>query len=142
MLIQTVSDNEALQNWVMIVARSYKLPRHIAGSLFENYSDQGFRPYPPFRLYLGSVKSGPVAAGLLLLGIHSAGIYNVGTLPEGRRRGYGAAITRHAMLKARELGYPIAALASTEMGVGIYQRLGFVECCRLEIYEIKKPKKR
>jgi ribosomal protein S18 acetylase RimI-like enzyme len=140
--VQIVSDVEALHNWVKIVARSYNQPRRIARSLFELYSAQAFGPHRPFRLFVGSSESHPVAAALLLSGIHSSGIYNVGTLPKARRHGFGAALTRHAMLEARALGYPIAALVSTAMGVGIYQRLGFEECCLLELYRIKKtPRK-
>lgn len=142
LVIQAVSDSQGLQSWVRIVAHSYNEPRSIAGLLFELYEGQGFGIHLPHRLFIGSLENGPVAAALLLMGIHSAGIYNVGTLPEARRHGYGAALTRQAMLEAKGLGYTVAALASTEMGVGIYQRLGFNECCRLEIYRLKKPKGR
>ncbi|MFG3555388.1 GNAT family N-acetyltransferase [Micromonospora sp. NPDC047557] len=52
-------------------------------------------------------------------------LYFVGTQPEQRRQGVGAAMTRAALDLARERGAHTAALTSSPSGEGIYRRLGF-----------------
>ncbi|MEU8298522.1 GNAT family N-acetyltransferase [Micromonospora sp. NPDC048909] len=52
-------------------------------------------------------------------------LYFVGTQPEHRRRGVGAAMTAAALDLARERGVRTAALTSTAAGESLYGRLGF-----------------
>ncbi len=64
-----------------------------------------------------------------------AGIYCVTTLPEARRRGIGRHITAAALETARAQGCTRAIVQSTEMGRGLYRRLGFGEYCRIRMLE-------
>ena len=64
-----------------------------------------------------------------------AGIYCVSTAKPARRRGIGAAVTLAALLEARDLGHTIGVLTSSEMGYPVYRGLGFVEYCRIGLYE-------
>ncbi|MEU7610974.1 GNAT family N-acetyltransferase [Micromonospora sp. NPDC049204] len=52
-------------------------------------------------------------------------LYFVGTQPEHRRRGIGAALTRAALDLASERGARAAALTSSPIGEPVYRRLGF-----------------
>ncbi|MEV4808840.1 GNAT family N-acetyltransferase [Micromonospora avicenniae] len=52
-------------------------------------------------------------------------LYYVGTQPEHRRQGIGAAMTRAALDLARERGVRTAALTSTAIGEPVYRNLGF-----------------
>ncbi|MET7751290.1 GNAT family N-acetyltransferase [Micromonospora sp. NPDC005367] len=52
-------------------------------------------------------------------------LYYVGTQPEHRRQGIGAAMTRAALDLAREHGVRNAALTSTAIGEPVYRNLGF-----------------
>ncbi|MGQ5259954.1 GNAT family N-acetyltransferase [Micromonospora sp. ZYX-F-536] len=52
-------------------------------------------------------------------------LYFVGTQPEERRRGIGAAMTRAALDLAAGRGVHTAALTSTPIGEPVYRRLGF-----------------
>jgi len=63
-----------------------------------------------------------------------AGIYNVGTVPEARGKGIGAAITLAPLLEARSRGYKIAILHASELGYSVYRRLGFQDYCQMNIY--------
>ena len=63
------------------------------------------------------------------------GVYNVGTLPGHQRRGYGEAIMRHALEKAREeTGLERTILQSTAQGLPIYQRMGYRTVTRVLVY--------
>ena len=54
------------------------------------------------------------------------GLYNVATIPEYRHRGFGEAITRHAIDAAiRETNSTRIVLQSTSDGLRLYQRMGF-----------------
>jgi ribosomal protein S18 acetylase RimI-like enzyme len=79
----------------------------------------------PQRFYLGYLEGEPVCAAELALAAGVAGIYGVVTLERFRRRGFGTAMTRHAMMEARDSGCPTAILQATAAGAGIYARLGF-----------------
>ena len=75
--------------------------------------------------FVGRVDHAPVATASLLLTPPVGGIYFVCTRPDHRRRGYGAAITRHAMSHAANGGATHAVLGSSPMGQPVYEKLGF-----------------
>ena len=64
-----------------------------------------------------------------------AGVYCVSTIVSARRRGIGAAITLAALREARDLGFTVGVLGSSEMGYPVYRKLGFEEYCRIGLYE-------
>jgi ribosomal protein S18 acetylase RimI-like enzyme len=78
-----------------------------------------------------------VAAGFTV--DRSVGIFNVATPAEHRSRGYGGAITAHAVRAGFAAGADFAYLESSAMGESVYRRLGFRE---VETYTIlTRPRK-
>ena len=51
-----------------------------------------------------------------------------------RRQGIGAAVTLAPLLEARDMGYEVGILHASPMGLGMYGRVGFQECCRMSHY--------
>jgi ribosomal protein S18 acetylase RimI-like enzyme len=94
----------------------------------------GLRFDIPLSNYVGYLSGQPVATSELFLGAGVAGIYWVSTLPEARRKGIGLAITQAPLLQAREMGYRLGILHSSDQGMGTYRQLGFVEKCRMGHY--------
>lgn len=76
-------------------------------------------------LYLGLVKNRPVCTAIRFTTNRVAGIYGVSTIPEFRRRGFGAAITRRAVLDGGEEGCERSYLQSSKMGRSVYESLGY-----------------
>jgi ribosomal protein S18 acetylase RimI-like enzyme len=63
------------------------------------------------------------------------GVYNVATLPDHRRRGYGEAVMRHALAEAeRERPSRPVVLQSTNDGLRLYERMGFRTVARFSVY--------
>ncbi|MCB0116764.1 MAG: GNAT family N-acetyltransferase [Caldilineaceae bacterium] len=67
----------------------------------------------------------PVTSSTLLVAGGIAGIYDISTPPEHRRRGFGSAITVATLNLARAKGQRHVCCMASDMGLPIYQRLGF-----------------
>ena len=61
-----------------------------------------------------------------------AGIYDVATRPEYRRRGFGSALFKHLVNEAKQAKYESAVLVASAEGAGIYERAGFQKDCVVE----------
>ena len=92
------------------------------------------------RHYVGYLKDVPVSSSTLLLAGGIACMWDVSTLPEHRRKGYGACLTRVGLDDARRKGYRYASLNASSLGYSLYRSLGFnVECA---IPEYRWPPRR
>lgn len=132
--IEQVRDEATLQTWLRIMIAGSELLEEALTVLLSILSRYGFKDNPAVHFYLGRLNNQPVATSLLFLGGGVAGIYNVATLPEVRKRGIGTALTLFPLLQAREHSYRIGTLQSTEMGLHVYQRLGFRAYCAFRVY--------
>ena len=88
------------------------------------------------QMFTGRVAGRPVAAAMGYVLDDVVGVFGVATVASARRRGYGAALTRAAMLT--ETGLP-AILAPSEEGESMYCRLGFEPVGGLTIWTSANP---
>ena len=65
-------------------------------------------------LYVGYVDGQPVASSALIATHRVAGVYNVGCLPAHRRRGFGEAMTWHAVRRGAEMRCVMAGATGCE----------------------------
>ena len=56
------------------------------------------------------------------------------TVPEARGKGIGTAITWQGCFDAQQRGYVHAILLSSAMGYSVYQKLGFEEIFKAQVY--------
>jgi len=132
--VQIVRDQAALRSWCDVLSQIFSLPALANEALFDFMKILGFGPEAPVKNYI-VLEDGEIAAvSSLILGGGVAGIYNVGVMPKARRKGFGRMATVAALLEARELGYPIGVLQSTDMGFGLYSSLGFKTHCIFSRY--------
>ena len=82
----------------------------------------------------GAAGGEPVATWFMVLGAGVAGVHGVGTLPQARRQGIGAAMAMAPLREARAMGFRVAVLRASTLGAGIYRRLGFRQCGEISIY--------
>jgi GNAT superfamily N-acetyltransferase len=138
LVIEKVVENETLRKWCQTNIVGFEWPESLNDVLFNFYFDLGSDENVPLVNYIGWLNDEPVATSTLFLGAGIAGIYNVVTLPDARRKGIGAAITLKPLLEARAMGYRVGILQASEMGASVYRKLGFQEYCKIGNYVMEK----
>jgi GNAT superfamily N-acetyltransferase len=134
-VVERVRDKAGLAAWVETLGSGFGQGPVEAEWVGEMYRRLGLGDEGPWHHYLGLLESEPVATATSFFGAGVAGIYFVCTVERARRRGIGAGITLAALLEARDLGYSVGVLGSSEMGYPVYRGLGFEEYCRIGLYE-------
>jgi len=130
-----ITDRVAIKTWCQIICSGCGLAGFVSDAFFDLYNSYLSGANSCMKFFLGSLRGDPVAASMLFLGDGVAGIYNVVTTPEVRGQGIGTALTLAPLLEARSNGYRVGVLTSSEMGIGVYRRLGFQEICKFGDYE-------
>jgi ribosomal protein S18 acetylase RimI-like enzyme len=80
---------------------------------------------PRVQAFVARLDGRPVGYSLAIASERANGVYNVGTLPDARRRGVGAALTWAAVSAGRHGGFDCAVLQSTPMARRLYEAMGF-----------------
>jgi ribosomal protein S18 acetylase RimI-like enzyme len=122
--IEEVRDETMLLDFKHVFVETYGIPEW-AGQAWVAATLHAGMGRPPWKMYVGYLNGAAVATNMLFNGGGVASVYAVATLPTAQRQGIGGAITLQPLLEARALGYHYAVLFATEMGVPVYERLGF-----------------
>lgn len=130
--IRAVTHEEEARTWAHVFRLGYGLPPDWEPAVYNLATKLGLDF--PIHNYIGYLDDEPVATSCLFLGAGVAGMYSVSTLPKARGKGIGALITQKPLLNARELGYRIGVLQSSEMGFNVYKKLGFRHLCQIEYF--------
>jgi ribosomal protein S18 acetylase RimI-like enzyme len=92
--------------------------------LFDRFS-RVVTQVPEARWYVGRADDAIVSTALGFTLAGATGIFDVATPSEHRGRGYGAALTSHALRDGFDAGSEFGYLQSSTIGHGVYERLGF-----------------
>lgn len=87
---------------------------------------------------MGYVNDQPVSISLGFISDGVMGIYNIATMPEFRRKGYGRLMTIDLILRGTKAKVKGSTLQSSEMGKRVYEKLGFESKYELKQYSIIK----
>jgi len=128
--VRRVADAQTLRDHVDVVAAAFDWDGQLLGRVFttELVEDD------TWRAYVGYADGRPVASSQLLTTDGVAGVYYVATLPQHRRRGFGEALTRHALNEGSAAGCDLASLQASPMGLPIYERMGFQQVSYYRTY--------
>ncbi len=128
-VIQPSTEDE-LSQYITLVCEAYELPEWLARQILNT----DFIAQPNVHLYLALVEGIPVSTSMLVNTPEVAGIYWVATGKASRKKGYGELVTWHAVREALQQGYSNVILQASAMGQPIYQRMGFENICRYELW--------
>ena len=134
--IKPVKDVETLKDWIKAATEGFGLKKSSSELMFDIESELSFGEHLPRRSYVGYLNGRPVSCSLLLMTSGVAGLFCVATIPEVRRIGIGALISLVPLKGARERGYKVGVVHSSQMGYGVYRRLGFQDYCRIGMYQL------
>lgn len=128
--IRDAADEEFLRTWTTVFVKGYGLPSDWENQVLDLWEKLALDSR--MRNYVGYLNGKPVATSCIVYGGGAAGIYSVATLPEARGKGIGTALTLKPLKDAREMGYRIGILQSSNMGFNVYKKLGFRHLCQIE----------
>ena len=132
--IERPSRVEELTAWTDPFVASFDFPADGCEFLIEYMGGIRFGPGCDVRHYVGYNEDLAVSCATLVLGDGVAGLYNVGTLPTHRGKGFATALTLSALLDARAEGMRLGVLHASSQGGRLYRSLGFQEYCRIPMY--------
>lgn len=127
--IKCVTSNSDINDWCYIAEQSLLKKNRIDKMIFQNLAKSEL-----VENYIGYEKGKPVAISMLFKDEEYAGIYFVGTLPDHERKGYGTSVTQYAMQKGLERGCKEAILQATQAGEPVYDKIGFDNRGRIELF--------
>jgi GNAT superfamily N-acetyltransferase len=133
--IWAAQDDSSWWEWCRTMALGFEIPRAKLDFAVDSWHYLLSRLSSETTIaYIAYLNEKPVATSMLQLGAGVAGIYAVATVPEARRKGVGAQVTRYPLMQARGMGYKVGVLQASEMGYSVYRSLGFQEYCRICSY--------
>lgn len=137
LIIREVSDRQDLETWADVLVRGFEMPEELTPHFLDLFDS--LETDIPAHHYLGFLNGTAVTTSTLLLDAGVAGIYNVATIPEARGQGAGSLMTLAPLHAAREMGYRAGVLQSSDMGYGVYQRLGFQKLTQVDYFQWQAP---
>lgn len=137
--IRRVDSEAAHAAWLGVMTEGFAMPPEHTMTIDATARAVGFGEDAPWLQFVGTVDGEAVASSGLMLFGGLAGVYNVATVPTVRRRGYGAAMTRAALRLGRDRGYHVSVLGASDLGRGVYERMGYRDVGELRQYVYRTP---
>jgi GNAT superfamily N-acetyltransferase len=123
--IERIVDDAGMDTYRDIYHEGHEPNRAFIDYMTGGMKIYGYEPDAPIRNYLGYLDGEAVGTSQLNLNGGVVCINSVVVRPEFRRRGLGTAITLETLRLAIPFCFKYAVLWATEMGIGIYRRMGF-----------------
>jgi GNAT superfamily N-acetyltransferase len=136
-LAQLPAEDDPPEDWTdspepeeigQIVERSFGLADGSVGAALTGWLE-------PATAYVARVDGRPASCLTIVREGPDAGVFLVGTIPETRGRGLARRLLLHALHEARAAGASVSTLQSSRLGYPVYRRLGYVDLCRLGMWQ-------
>lgn len=128
--VRRVSDTATREAFCAIGSVCFHVPIMWFHEVFDNP-----RVWDRFAGYVGYHHENPVSTTAIIKGGGAIGVYNVATMPDRQRRGYGEAVMRYALAEGqKEHGIDRSILQSTPAGYRLYERMGYRQVTRVSVY--------
>jgi N-acetylglutamate synthase len=128
--IRRIEDPDGLDDHIRTLAEGFEVPEPV---LRPWVGDNLWRQ-EGCAVYVGYSEGRPVSTGFGIRTGRTIGIYSISTLPDARRRGYGASMTSRVVADGAAAGCDVAILQASETGRLIYERIGFRTVIGRDVY--------
>jgi hypothetical protein len=116
-----VVDDASLPDYVATMAHGFGMPTDLCEQVLTAASVSD----PNYAMVLAYDDDLPVGTAAVVVSGHVAGVYNVSTPPDLRKRGFAEAATRFAVAEGLRRGCSHTTLQSSAMGFSLYERMGY-----------------
>lgn len=131
--VEVVRDQSTLDQWMLALGSGFGEGQREADWVGEMFRRIGL-DHPDWRHLLARRDGQVVGTATVFLAAGVGGLFFIMTVPEARRQGIGAQITRAAMRVAQEAGMHHAVLTSSPMGRSVYESAGFRQVCTIHLH--------
>lgn len=126
-LVEEVLNIRSFEQWLKFTASTMDLPLSAVGPWVDMHRYLGIGGAMPLRHFLALMGGEPVAAASLFTGAGVAGLANLITRGDCRKRGIGTALALSVLKAGRAAGFRAGALLAEPAMSGMYRRMGFRE---------------
>jgi len=123
--IETVTGPGQLSGWIYACLKGFNENGASFQKIYDFEVSLGLGTDLPWIRFTGMVDDRPVASSAVFMGSKAAGIDNVATIPQWRKKGIGELMVRYALMFSRSRGYRVGVLHASHMGLSLYRHLGF-----------------
>ncbi len=116
-----VVDAPAYDDYLDTLSAGFGIPADLVAPVL----GPGLLEIADFTALIGRVDGAPVATAATCVTGSTAGVYNIATHPDHRRRGYGVALTAAAARCGADAGCTHATLQASEAGEPVYRAMGY-----------------
>jgi len=123
--IELADSRKKLKKWVHACLRGFDENGKNFSSIYEFERSLGYGKTLPWIRFTGIIDGEAVATSAIFMGSEAAGLDNITTVPDWRKKGVGTSMVTHALKFSQSLGYNIGILQASDMGYNLYHKLGF-----------------
>ncbi len=119
--IVRVTDTAGLEDHIRVGVAGFGMPE----SIWHEVMSPRLLGQEDVAVYVGYMNGEAVSTGLGIQTGKTIGVYNIASVPEARGRGYATAMTRRVAADGARNGCDVAILQASDMGLPIYERIGY-----------------
>ena len=127
------ANDDQLNDWMMPLIGAFESTFEIC-SIYAKVHESALKKNINLRHFSLYKQEKPIASITLSVNGTIARIDDVGTLPEFQGKGYATSLMKHVLSLAKTLGANYCFLEASASGLSIYQKLGFEELFKNNIY--------
>ena len=121
LVIERAVDEPGLERHIQALFNGYGIPDTFARPIMT----PAMLANDSLAIYTGLLDGTPVVSGFGVRTGRTIGVYNIATVPDARRRGFGEAMTARIAADGGASGCDLAILQASTMGFPIYSRMGY-----------------
>jgi hypothetical protein len=123
--MELVDNRKKLKKWVHTCLKGFDENDKNFLSIYKFERSLGYSRNLPWVRFTGLVNGEAVATSAVFMGSEAAGLDNITTTPDWRKKGVGASMVVQTLKFSQSLGYNIGVLQASDMGFNLYHKLGF-----------------